>query len=169
MWTTVMALLNIKSIGAGFAKAGAWAIEHWKELTVAAMLATIIYQNVFETRYAFGIDTIPYLEAQLKEKDEHIENLMSSVEAITTANETLTAAIETTNGEIEQWRQVSVDLEKKNAALSGELRGVRRSTQSRVDDILKQPAPADCRAAIDYLRESVPSIKFGPRGGIILP
>jgi len=135
------------------------ALKYWKELLVVGMLSTIIYQNTFEKRWVFFITTIPYLELKLEEYEKAIEKIEE-------ANHLLSATIDKRNSQIEEWKAKSIELEKKNAVLSGQLKLLRELTDAEVDDILAGPTPQSCEAAIDYLRDAIPDINYIHRGVI---
>ena len=153
IFTAISLLFSWKKIAELGMKAFAFSIEHWKEIAVALMLCTIIYQNTFEKRYFFWVNTIPYLQNVIAQQQEVIDEVVE-------ANNTLSAAIETTNRQIEEWKQVSEQLERDNAALSGELKGLRQSTLDQVELILRGPTPVGCEAAIEYLRQGIPGLQF---------
>lgn len=132
-------------------------LQYWKELLVIGMLATIIYQNTFEKRWVFFLTTIPYLELKLEEYE-------AAIDTIEAANHLLSATIDKRNSQIEEWKAKSIELEKKNAVLAGQLQILRELTNKEVDDILAGPTPQSCEAAIDYLRDSIPDINFIHRG-----
>ena len=134
-----------------------FALKYWKEIAVVTMLATIFYQNTFEKRYVFFINTIPYLELKLEEYEKAIDKIEA-------ANHTLSAAIDKRNSQIEEWKAKSIELEKKNAVLSGQLELLRQLTDQEVEDILAGPTPQSCDAAIDYLRDAIPDLNYIHRG-----
>lgn len=149
--------LKILFGGIDFKKWIGLALKYWKELLVVGMLATIIYQNTFEKRWVFFLTTIPYLELKLEEYEEAIDKME-------TANHLLSATIDKRNSQIEEWKAKSIELEKKNAALSGQLQLLRELTNKEVDDILAGPTPQSCEAAMDYLRDAIPDINYIHRG-----
>jgi len=114
------------------------------------------YQNTQETRWVLWVDTIPYYKVQYEEA-------MIALDVAVEANETLTAAIEATNKQVEEWKEVSVQLERDNAALSGELKGLRQSTLDQVEDILAAPTPVGCEAAIQFLRDGIPELQLNDK------
>lgn len=146
-------LLNLKSM-AGMA------LKYWKELLVVGMLATIIYQNTFEKRYFLWANTIPFLELQIVEYEKAVDEMEA-------ANVLLTETIVKRNDQIDEWKEKSQELEKKNAMLSGQLELLRELTNSEVDTILAEPTPVSCEAAIDYLRDAIPEMNFIHRGATI--
>ncbi len=139
-------LFNFKSIAS-------FALKHWKELLVVGMLATIIYQNTFEKRYFLWVNTIPFLELKVVE-------LEKAVDIVEKANKLLGDTIDKRNDQIEEWKEKSIELEKKNAALSGQLELLRELTNNEVEEILAGPTPQSCEAAIDYLRDAIPDLNF---------
>ena len=143
-------LFNVKAIAS-------FALKHWKELLVVGMLATIIYQNTFEKRYFLWANTIPFLELKIVE-------LEKAVDIIEKANQTLTDTIVKRNDQIEEWKEKSIELEKKNAKLSGQLLILREMTNTEVDNILAGPTPESCEASIDYLRNGIPDLNYFNRG-----
>jgi hypothetical protein len=153
-------LFNWKKMVGLAGQAFAFFIKHWRECLIVLLLAGAWYQNTQETRWVFFVDTIPYYKVQYEEA-------MIALDVAVEANETLTAAIEATNKQVEEWMEVSIQLEKDNAALSGELKGLRQSTLDQVEDILAGPTPVGCEAAIDFLREGIPELQYD--NGVELP
>lgn len=149
--------LNLLLGGIPFKAIFGFILTYWKELMVVSMLAIIIYQNTFETRWVFFVNTIPYLENQLEE-------YVIAVDKAEKANLLLTNTIKKRNDQIAQWKEKSVELEKKNAELTGQLELLRSMTVAEVDQILSDPTPESCEASIDYLRTGIPDLHFIHRG-----
>ena len=146
-------LFNWQKIVGLAGQAAGFIIKHWRECLIVALLAGAWYQNTQETRWVFFVDTIPYYKVQYEEA-------MKALDIAVEANENLSAAIETTNKQVQEWKEVSIKLEQDNAALSGELKGLRQTTLDQVQDILKGPTPVGCEAAIDYLRDGIQELQF---------
>ena len=143
-WTKILGVLK---------GAAGFIAKYWKECLIVALLAGAWYQNTQETRWVLWVDTIPYYKVQYEEA-------MRALDIAVEANETLTAAIEATNKQVEEWKEVSIQLENDNAALSGELKGLRQTTLDQVENILAGPTPVGCEAAIEFLRDGIPELRF---------
>jgi len=144
-------LANAQNIIGVLRKFGVLLLKYWKDVVVVLMLCTIIYQNTQHTRWVFFVDTIPYYQDQY-------QTAQDALDVAVAANKNLITAIETTNKQVQEWKAVSVGLERANAALSGELVGLRQTTLNQVQDILSGPTPVGCKAAITYLRNSIPEL-----------
>ncbi len=153
IFTALGLLFNWQKIVGLATNAFAFFIKHWKVCLIAFLIAGAWYQNTQERRWVFFVDTIPYYKVQYEEA-------LRALDIAVEANETLTRAIETTNKQVEEWKEVSVRLEKDNAALSGELKGLRQTTLDQVESILAGPTPVGCDAAIEFLRDSIPELQF---------
>jgi len=153
IFSALSLLFSWKKIADIGLKAFAFFIKHWRECLIVLLLASAWYQNTQETRWVFFVDTIPYYKVQYEEAK-------AALDIAVEANETLTAAIEATNKQVEEWKQVSIQLENDNAALSGELKGLRQTTLDQVETILAGPTPVGCEAAIEFLREGIPELRF---------
>ena len=132
-------------------------LAHWKEILVVGMLATIIYQNTFETRYVLWVNTIPFLELKVVE-------LEKAVDIVEAANHKLSATIDKRNDQIAEWKKTSEVLEKKHAAQAIQLKLLREMTNNDVAQILDGPTPQTCEASIDYLRDGIPELNYIHRG-----
>ena len=127
--------------------------ENWKAMAIAGMIGMLVYQNTFEKRYVFFIDTIPYWE---KEANLNKEALDKAVKA----NELLSSTIEARNTEINKWKDVSDKLAADNAKLKGVIGAMRTKTDKDVNDILAGPTPGSCEAAMEYLRQGIGDLKW---------
>ncbi len=120
---------------------------------MAIMLAIIVYQNSFEHRVFFWADTIPYLRNLVHEHEDVIRQEKE-------ANVALETQIKKTNFEIDQWKRVSDDLEEANVALKSDIKELRSVTRLQIRNILNAPTPQSCEAAVDFLRDVIPSLQF---------
>jgi len=123
------------------------ALEYWREIIIALLLAVIWYQNSFETRLFFGAETIPALEKELVVAKNDLKKCA-------TANGTLSDAIEASNARTREYKVLTGKLQNSIDILSGELEIARTKTDTDVDVILKDPTPQTCEKAIDYLRDA---------------
>lgn len=153
MWGLISAFFPWTKILGALKGAAGFIAKYWKECLIVALLAGAWYQNTQETRWVLWVDTIPYYKVQYEEA-------MRALDIAVEANETLTAAIEATNKQVEEWKEVSIQLENDNAALSGELKGLRQTTLDQVENILAGPTPVGCEAAIEFLRDGIPELRF---------
>jgi hypothetical protein len=135
----LMALLDFKKIMA-------FVMKNWRECLVAAMAFLIWYQNFNDTRFFFGVETIPSLEMRL----EGAENAVKICKA---GNDTLSATIDKRNDEVKKWKGINNDLEDDIKNLQTAITGIRTETKIEVRTILKDETPKTCPAAIDYLRD----------------
>jgi septal ring factor EnvC (AmiA/AmiB activator) len=128
-------------------------IAHWKEIVIALMIGTIAYQNFSHTRYVLWADTIPYLKDQVAQDQVQIKKLNDDLDVAAKANATLATTIQNQNSTVDQWKQVSDQLQKKNAALQGQLNTMRTNNNKKVQDILTSKVPANCEDSIQFLRD----------------
>lgn len=128
------------------AKILAFVVQYWKELLIAAMVSTLLYQNFSETRFVFGAETIPSLEMRL-------EAAKKAVDVCKAGNEKLVEAIDERNSEVQKWKEITNTLQNDIDNLSTELDNMRTTTKKDVAVILNNPTPKTCEAAIDYLRD----------------
>jgi predicted transcriptional regulator len=127
--------------------------KYWKQLIVAGMAAVIVYQNVFETRFFFGAETIPSLEQRLDSAKNELDKAIE-------ANRNLSAAIDDNNKRIEEYEKLSEDLKGKVAELTSDLNEEREKTNKQVEDILKDKTPKSCEESIQYLRDAKDDLKW---------
>lgn len=128
------------------AKILAFVVQYWKELLLAAMVSTLLYQNFSETRFVFGAETIPSLEMRL-------DAATKAVDVCKAGNVKLTEAIDERNAEVVKWKEITSTLQDDIDNLSTELDDMRQTTKKDVATILKDPTPKTCEDAIEYLRE----------------
>lgn len=124
----------------------------WKEVALIALVATVIYQNMLDKRF-FLPETIPHLESIIEERDQ-------AIEIATTANQELQKDIADINEQVQQWREVSDRLTNDNQLLLSNIENLQEITRSQVKSILNAPTPQSCEAAINYLRDVLPSLHF---------
>ena len=139
-----MGLMMIKNV-LGFVKI--FLDKFWREMLIVSLMGSIFYLTQVETRYLFGMDTIPYLQNQ---NDE----LLAGLATCANGNELLTSTIKTRNDEIGEWKEVSDKLEQKNKRLYHEIGKLRGKTNAKVTGILSGSTPESCDAAFQYLRDS---------------
>jgi hypothetical protein len=133
--------------GANIKKALEFVINHWRECLIGILLGIVIYQNRFETRWLFGAETIPALEADLV----IVKNNLATCKD---GNKVLSDAIDANNASIAQYKELTKDLQASVDVLEGELEAARAESEAEVDAILNEPTPESCEKAIDYLRDA---------------
>ena len=133
--------------GANIKKAIMFVVNNWRECLIAVLLAIVIYQNRMETRFFFGAQTIPALEADLAVVKANLDTCIAG-------NEALSTAIDENNAKILEYERLTQDLQASIDVLEGELDAARAETDAAVDDILNDPTPESCEDAIKYLRDA---------------
>jgi len=128
-------------------------IANWKVILIAGMAFTIWYQNFNDTRFLFGMETIPSLEMQLAAA-------VVAVDICKAGNDALSEAIDERNAEVQKWKGISVGLEQDIANLQTVLGEIRNQTKTEVEVILKGETPETCEASIDYLRDGRKDLKW---------
>jgi uncharacterized coiled-coil protein SlyX len=147
-------LLNfIPGIGPALSAAWSFIAAHWHFFAVAAIVGMLAYQNFSNTRFLFGIPTIPHLEQQVAADKVEIDTLTKDLDIAAKANATLAKSITDQNTTIGQWKDVSDKLQKQNDALVGTLAQMQHDTSTQVTAILKGKTPETCEASIQYLRD----------------
>lgn len=129
------------------AKIFKFVVENWKPLLLITMIGTIGFQYWWYNR------TIDNLE-------QVIEVQKQSLVICEEGNRTLASDINKRNAEITKWKNKSKELEKKNAELQGILGTLRKDTNNKIEDVLNDPTPKTCDAAIEYLRKSIGDITW---------
>ena len=134
-------------------------VKYWKQILFIGMAGTIFYQNMmaFEALKWVGLRTIPGVE---QEYQERIDVLQQQLHECEMSRQELKGAIEATNAQIDKWSQVSEDLQRQHNNLKGQLREMREKSDKRVQNILKEPVPKGCEAAIQYLRDAREDLKW---------
>jgi len=135
------------------AKILAFVVKYWKELLLAGMVFTLLYQNFSETRFVFGAETIPSLEMRL-------EAAKNAVKVCKAGNDKLSAAIDERNEEVQKWKGITTKLQHDVNALNGKLTKMRKATKNDVKVILHDPTPKTCEGAINYLRDGRKDLKW---------
>jgi peptidoglycan hydrolase CwlO-like protein len=125
---------------------GSYIAKHWVMFLFLGMAGTIWYQNAAQTRFVFGLETVPHLRAQ-------IVQLQAQVKQVEDANAKLTNNISSLNSVVGQWKSVSDGLQKKNDALQGILDKERVANNKKVQNILNSKTPTTCEGSIDFLRQ----------------
>lgn len=139
--------------GANLKKVFTFVIEYWRECIIAVLLAVVLYQNKFETRFFFGAQTIPALEADLAVVKANLDTCVAG-------NKTLSDAIEENNQKIEEYKALTKELEGSIAKLEQDLEDARKVNEAEVNDILKGPTPESCEKAMQYLRDGTEDLKW---------
>lgn len=129
-------------------------IGNWKLMLIGMMSFIIGYQNLFETRYLFGAETIPSLEKRLKEAEDVIDICKDG-------NDKLSASIDRRNAEITSLKEASDVLKKEIGQLEMSLAAKRTETVKKVKTIIEtEKTPVDCKASIEYLRDARKELKW---------
>lgn len=140
-------------LGLNPAKIIGFIVKFWKEILLALMVFTLLYQNFSETRFVFGAETIPSLEMRL-------EAATKAVNVCKAGNVKLEQAIDDRNTEVQKWKEITNTLQDNIDNLSTELDDMRTTTKKDVAVIFNDPTPKTCEAAIDYLREGRKDLKW---------
>ncbi len=128
-------------------------LTHWKGICICLMIGMLGYQNFSAHRFVLWIETIPYLEQQVAKDQVQIKQLTADLEIAAKANAMLTNTIKQDDATVQQWAQISADLQKKNDALVGQLNKMRSDNNKKVEQILDGTTPTSCEASFDYLRQ----------------
>ena len=121
-------------------------MKYWKQMIVISMVAFIYYQNNFETRRLFGVDTIPYYQQELQNAKDDAEHHKQQTEQ-------LIQRFKDVSAEVMEWKKKSETLEQEYKELAGKLIDMRQANQAEVTTILQDATPESCEAAIEYLRQ----------------
>jgi len=128
-------------------------VKYWRECLIVLLGATFWYQNFSDVRFLFGAQTIPVLEAELANSQKNLRHCGES-------NDRLSDAIDKNNTRIDEYAQLTEDLEASLIILGNELTVERERTATEVEVILKDPTPKTCEKAIDYLRDGTKDLKW---------
>ncbi len=128
-------------------------MKHWLVFLFLGMAGTIAYQNFANDRFLLGLQTVPHLEAQIAQDQKDITGLKADLATAVAANNKLTGDIGSLNVVVGQWKSISDDLQKKNAALQGTLDKERVANNKKVQDILNGKTPVTCEDSIGFLRQ----------------
>jgi hypothetical protein len=139
--------------GANVKKLFTFVVKYWRECLIAVLLSVVLYQNRFETRFFFGAQTIPALEADLA-------IVKNNLDICVEGNKTLSDAIDANNDRIRQYEVLTEKLEREIADLQGDLADARAETEAAVNDILNDPTPKTCQKAMQYLRDGTEDLKW---------
>ena len=154
-------LLNfIPGVGPAISAAWSFICEHWHFFAVAAIVGMLAYQNFSDTRFLFGLPTIPHLEAQVAQQQTTIDSLKKDLDIAAKANAALTKTITDQNDTIGQWKTITEKLEKNNDVLAATLKQMQHDTNAQVTEILKGKTPETCEASIQYLRDMRQQLKW---------
>jgi len=130
-----------------------YVVNYWREILIVILGATFWYQNYSDVRFIFGAQTIPALEAELSESQNNLRICGDG-------NAKLSTAIDNNNARIEEFEQLTQELEADIVVLGEELIDARSQTNTEVEIILKDPTPKTCEKAIDYLRDGTKDLKW---------
>jgi hypothetical protein len=130
--------------------------KNWQAIAAVLLVAVVVYQNTFEHRVFFWADTIPYLRNLTAEQ-------LVAIKQIEAANEQLRDDIEMRNDQIDEWKAVSIDLERNVEQLNKTITTQQTITRNQVRAILSQPTPQTCEASINFLRDHIPDLQYGAR------
>lgn len=152
-------LLLLKAIFApakimGFlTNAAGFVVKYWRQIAVIGMVVAIFHQNFMEWEALkwVGVRTIPGIEQEYKEEINVLTEQLATCEASRTE---LKQQIESVNSQIDQWANVSGQLQQQHDALVQELTDMKKQSQQAVQDILAGPTPETCEAAIQFLKEA---------------
>lgn len=149
------ALFSLTNIVGSVKKTVAFVIENWRECAIAALIGTVVYQNMFETEWLswFGLRTIPGLEQEVSIKNEQLQSCELS-------RERLKGAIQSTNEQIDKWANLSQDLQQSHSKLAEELDQMEQQRQKATEQILNEPTPKTCEAAIKYLKDGSEDLQW---------
>jgi len=139
--------------GVNVKKALGIVIQYWREILIGLLAVTFWYQNYSETRFVFGSQTIPALEIELADSQNKLRTCGD-------ANKLLSGKIEASNVRIEEYKELTKELEEDVANLGADLKEERGRTTSAVEDILKDPTPQSCEKAMNYLRDAGKDLKW---------
>jgi len=139
--------------GINWKKALEFLMKYWKQILVGAMATVIIYQNVFETRFFFGFETIPSLERRLSESQDSLDKAIAG-------NRALSAAIDDNNDRIAEYEKLANELQGKIATLNSKLEDEREKVAKEVEEILKDTTPKSCEESMQYLRDAKEDLKW---------
>ncbi len=139
--------------GANLKKSATFIVENFREILIVSLLCICGYQNLADTRFIFGSQTIPALEADLKESQDNLK-------VCGDGNAKLSTAIDESNERIREYAELSEKLKSSIVVLNTKLAKKRADTNKEVKVILKDPTPETCKAAMDYLRDAQKEIKW---------
>lgn len=116
-------------------------LKYWKQLLVIAVCVFIYFQH-----------------SKISSLQEEVASLNSALEVCASGNAALSADIDARNAEITKWKEISEDLEAKNFELQKRVGALRKETENKVGNVLSEPTPESCEAAIQYLRDGVEEV-----------
>jgi len=148
-WLKIVGMVS----GINVKKMMGFVVKYWRECLIVLLGATFWYQNYADVRFIFGMQTIPALEAELADSQENLRFCGKS-------NARLSDSIDKNNARIEEYEQLTKDLEASIIVLGNELTKEREQTDRDVEVILKDPTPQTCEKAIDYLRDGTKDLKW---------
>lgn len=153
--TAIKALFSLTNIVGSVKKTIAFVVENWKECAIAALIGTVVYQNFFETEWLkwFGLRTIPGLEQEIDIKKEQLQTCELS-------RERLKGAINSTNEQIDRWADLSQDLQQSHDKFVDQLDQMTEQRKKAAQEILNEPTPKTCEAAIQYLKDGTGELQW---------
>ena len=132
--------VNVKKVFTALAKV-------WREVLIILLLAIVLYQNFSGTRFLFWAQTIPALKSELAESENNLKICGDG-------NAKLSSAIDKNNARIDEYKQLTNNLEASIADLNTVLITERKNNDAEVKKILSAPRPKTCKEAINYLRDA---------------
>ena len=125
----------------------------WKLIAIGVLLFVVVYQNISDSRWAFWVDTIPYLRSELTTVSYELDLALQE-------NEQLTEVIEERNAEIIRWGEITQQLEQSTALLQDEISGIGIKSNERIRVVERQVIPQECTGAMHFLYDSIPELQY---------
>ena len=144
----------LKKVLEGLNAAFKFVVLHWKEVVVACMVCLILYQNFSAKQFLFGLDTIPSLQAEIKDKQKELDQAKKDLQTCTEGNKKLEDAIVRQNEQIGMLGDLAKKFDEQFGILGKKIDKMRKDTDQTVKDILNAPPPQTCEAAMQYLHEA---------------
>ena len=136
-------------------------LSNWKLAIFGIFIAVISYQNLmaFEILRPFGLRTVPGVLQEVEEVQEKADNqIRIMAEQLTEcelSRERLKDDIAERNEEIQQWVDLSTQLQANQTQLSAALIELQKKSQQDVEIIIQGPIPQTCDGAIKFLKDAV--------------
>ena len=111
-------------------------LQNWKLVLICGFIGFVYYLHQVK---------IPNLEQQLVIADKNLV-------ICTTSNTELKNSISQFNEQVEDWKQISNQLQQQNNKLAGELMKMRETVNKQTADILNAKTPPTCKASIEFLK-----------------
>lgn len=139
--------LNVKNIFTSLT-------NNWKFIIISILAGVIYYQNVWSgPEVLFGLDTVP-------NRMEEIINLQKTLSNSEQERQRLVDAIEHNNKLVEEWKKVTIKLEKEQADFKQKLKNIRKTTHDKSQGTLNEVTPKTCEEAFDYLRKGIKDLTW---------